>query len=145
MRVHCVLPRLHATRRKNQCFWSKSSLFRDWCLLYCTHRDKRDMDRKYSLRGAVWVLGCAIWGAYRQRYIAFCSFFCFFFVSSQFHFISGNDKWHNAAVPLNNPLSPGSLSYYILWSDPDFRQGLKNYINRFNIYTTHTIDKQFNL
>ena len=45
---------------------------------------------------------------------------------------------------LDDPMSPGSLSYYILWSDPDFKQGLKNYINHFNIYTSPKIDKIIN-
>ena len=36
---------------------------------------------------------------------------------------------------LDNPLSPGALSQYILWSSPDFQTGLQNYINHFNIYT----------
>jgi hypothetical protein len=42
---------------------------------------------------------------------------------------------------LFDPLSSGSLSYYILWSSPDFKQGLRNYINHFNIYTSPYIDK----
>ena len=46
---------------------------------------------------------------------------------------------------LDDPMSPGSLSYYILWSSPDFRQGLINYINHFNIITSQIIEKQFNL
>jgi len=34
---------------------------------------------------------------------------------------------------LNNPFSPGALSYYILWSAPTMRGGIKNYEKRFNI------------
>lgn len=41
---------------------------------------------------------------------------------------------------LDDPMSPGSLSYYILWSEPDIKQGLLNYINHFNIYTSQKID-----
>ena len=42
---------------------------------------------------------------------------------------------------INDPLSPGALSWFVLWSSPDFKQGLRNYINHFNIYTSHNIDK----
>jgi hypothetical protein len=45
---------------------------------------------------------------------------------------------------LDDPMSAGSLSYYILWSSPDFKQGLRNYINHFNIYTSHNIDRIIN-
>ena len=34
---------------------------------------------------------------------------------------------------LNNPFSPGALSYYILWSAPTMRGGIKNYEQRFKI------------
>jgi len=34
---------------------------------------------------------------------------------------------------LNNPFSPGALSYYILWSAPTMRGGIRNYEKRFNI------------
>jgi len=34
---------------------------------------------------------------------------------------------------LNNPFSPGALSYYILWSAPTMRGGIKEYEKRFNI------------
>ncbi len=34
---------------------------------------------------------------------------------------------------LNNPFSPGALSYYILWSAPTMRGGIKNYEKRFDI------------
>ena len=34
---------------------------------------------------------------------------------------------------LNNPFSPGALSYYILWSAPTMRGGIRNYEQRFKI------------
>lgn len=34
---------------------------------------------------------------------------------------------------LTNPFSPGALSYYILWSAPTMRGGIKNYERKFNI------------
>ena len=34
---------------------------------------------------------------------------------------------------LDNPFSPGALSYYILWSQPTMRGGIKEYEKRFNI------------
>lgn len=37
---------------------------------------------------------------------------------------------------LNNPFSPGALSYYLLWSAPTMRGGIKNYENKFGIDVT---------
>jgi len=34
---------------------------------------------------------------------------------------------------LNNPFSPGALSYYLIWSAPTMRGGIKNYEKRFDI------------
>ena len=45
---------------------------------------------------------------------------------------------------LRDPTSAGALSYFILWTRPDFRDGLINYLNHFNIKTTHSVEKEFN-
>ena len=34
---------------------------------------------------------------------------------------------------IDDPFSAGALSWYILWSDPTFEGGLRNYLKRFNI------------
>tara|TARA_R110002096_G_C14399910_1_gene707322 strand:+ start:482 stop:799 length:318 start_codon:yes stop_codon:yes gene_type:complete len=34
---------------------------------------------------------------------------------------------------LDNPFSPGALSYYILWSQPTMKGGIREYEKRFNI------------
>lgn len=34
---------------------------------------------------------------------------------------------------INDPQTAGALSYYILWSQPDFMEGLREYVNKFNI------------
>jgi len=39
----------------------------------------------------------------------------------------------HAGDNLNNPFSPGALSYYILWSAPTLRGGIKIYEKKFNI------------
>ena len=41
--------------------------------------------------------------------------------------------------------SPGALSYHILWSDNNIRDGLKNYIEPFNIEISPSVKKKFNL
>jgi len=46
---------------------------------------------------------------------------------------------------LRDPTSAGALSYFILWTRPDFRDGLINYLEHFNIKTTHSVEKEFNL
>ena len=46
---------------------------------------------------------------------------------------------------LNNPLSPGSLSMYILWSDPSFTQGLVNYSNHYNIMLSPKLLKRYKI
>jgi len=39
----------------------------------------------------------------------------------------------HAKDKLNNPFSPGALSYYILWTAPTMRGGIKNYEKKFGI------------
>ncbi len=34
---------------------------------------------------------------------------------------------------LDDPLSPGSLSWYILWTSTSIKQGIENYRRRFNL------------
>ena len=34
---------------------------------------------------------------------------------------------------IDDPLSPGALSWFVLWSSPSFIIGLQNYMTRFNI------------
>ena len=40
---------------------------------------------------------------------------------------------------LNDPFSPGALSWYVLWTSPDFQTGVKNYLNRFHIVPNFSI------
>tara|TARA_R110001632_G_scaffold102523_3_gene210800 strand:- start:1004 stop:1321 length:318 start_codon:yes stop_codon:yes gene_type:complete len=39
----------------------------------------------------------------------------------------------HAGDNLNNPFSPGALSYYLLWSAPTLKGGAKEYEKKFNI------------
>jgi hypothetical protein len=34
---------------------------------------------------------------------------------------------------INDPLSPGALSWYILWNKPSLKESIKDYRNKFNI------------
>lgn len=46
---------------------------------------------------------------------------------------------------IRDPTSPGALSYFILWTRPDFRDGLINYLEHFDVKTTTSVEKEFNL
>ena len=35
--------------------------------------------------------------------------------------------------PINNPMTPGSLSYYILWSSPSLGGSIRNFKRKFNL------------
>jgi hypothetical protein len=54
--------------------------------------------------------------------------------------LSGGDKKKQSAYKkrhandnLNDPLSPGALSWFILWSSPTLKGGLANYKKHFNL------------
>ena len=34
---------------------------------------------------------------------------------------------------IDNPITPGSLSWYILWNKPTIDESLKDYLKRFNL------------
>ena len=42
-------------------------------------------------------------------------------------------RLRHANDDLDNPLSPGALSYYILWHSPDFNANVREYRKRFGI------------
>lgn len=42
-------------------------------------------------------------------------------------------KRHSVREDWNNPLTPGSLSRWILWSEPDINDAIKAYKEKFNI------------
>ncbi len=46
---------------------------------------------------------------------------------------------------LDDPTSAGALSYYILWTRPDFRDGLINYLEHFNISISPTVQRKYNV
>jgi len=41
-------------------------------------------------------------------------------------------KRHDKREDFENPISPGSLSRYILWNKPTIEDSLKDYLNKFN-------------
>jgi hypothetical protein len=46
---------------------------------------------------------------------------------------------------LDDPTSSGALSYFILWSKPDFREGLINYLEQFQLGISPTVKNMFNV